>query len=371
MTSKTKILIGLIILLIAGITLLISTMFKPAGSDLARGTFGKAEKYHKQAMTERDVQLRSEFTKDTVQLRNMIQGLKYFGQFNEKVAWQIDTMMSLLRFHPLVTDQAMNPPFLALKDYGTFLATNSQQIKSTEIMLQQFFTGEETMDQSVDIEKNLRVLGNFMNKVALRDSVLEEAAMRIDLYLDKSARKKLMQEEITNLKSFRDMLLVDNLLTAAMLGEKSTLARITKYLDEEDERQNLLAATGELNSISEGINANDFLGATPRIRSHETSLGFDFPIIFSYESVQSAPILYSQESVQSVPILYSQESVQSMPVLQVFDYIHSIPIPQGMQTLDIRTGIPPLNFAPIVEGVTSIKSQLQGAGCLTGWDFLY
>jgi hypothetical protein len=286
MSSKTKILIGLIILLIAGITLLISTMFKPAGSDLAKGTFGKAEKYHKQAMTERDVQLRSEFTKDTVQLRNMIQGLKYFGQFNEKVAWQIDTMLSLLRFHPLVTDQAMNPPFLALKDYGTFLATNSQQITSTEIMLRQFVTGEEVIDQSVDIEKNLRVLGTFMNQVALRDSVLEEAAMRIDIYLDKSARKKLMQEEITNLKSFRDMLLVDNLLTAAMLGEKSTLARITKYLDEEDERQNLLAATGELNSISEGINANDFLGATPRIRSHEASLGFGI-IVGSYQYSRS------------------------------------------------------------------------------------
>ncbi len=370
MTSKSKILIGLIILLIAGITFLISTMLKPAGSDLAKGTFGKAEKYHKQAMTERDVQLRSEFTKDTVQLRNMIQGLKYFGQFNEKVAWQIDTMMSLLRFHPLVTDKAMNPPFMALKDYSTFLAANGQHITSTEIMLQQFVTGEEAIDQSVDIEKNLRVLGNFMNQVALRDSVLEEAAMRIDLYLDKASRKKLMQEEITNLKSFRDMLLVDNLLTAAMLGEKSTLARITKYLDEEDERQNLLAATGELHSISEGISANDFLDATPRIRSQEASLGNGI-IVGSYESVQSAPTLTYVESLQIEPILNFQESVQSIPVYQVIDYINSIPVTQGMQTLDIRTGLPPLNIAPIIEGVTSIKSQLQGVGCLTGWDFLY
>jgi hypothetical protein len=75
--------------------------------------------------------------------------------------------------------------------------------------------------------------------------------------------------------------------------------------------------------------------------------------------------------VQSAPILYSLEAVQSIPILQVVEYIQSIPIVAGMETLDIRTGLPPLNFVPTVEGVASIKNQLQDAGCLTGWNFLY
>ena len=331
MKSKTRILIAVIVLLIAGIITFISTMYKPAGSDLTTGSFGKADKYHKQPMTEKDVQLRSEFVEDTLQLRNMIQGLRYFALFNEKVTSQIDTAMVSLRFHPLLSDQGLNPPFIALKEYSAFLARSSSSINSTEIMLRQFCSGQEAPDQSVDVEKNLRDLGNFLNQVAIRDSVLEQAAMSIDRYLEKAGKKKLMQEEIGGLKNFRDQLLVDNILTAAMLGEKNTLARLARYVKDEDNSSDLIAATGTLNTKAQDVLALGSIGVIPEILCVET--------------------------------------MNVIPIEQAFILLNSLSVQQVAGVLcTTSSGVIPLNM---LDGVYSIKNQLQELGCLNNWNFLY
>jgi hypothetical protein len=352
MKSKTRILIAVIVLLIAGIITFISTMYKPAGSDLTTGSFGKADKYHKQPMTEKDVQLRSKFVEDTLLLRNMIQGLRYFTLFNEKVTSQIDTALASLRYHPLLSDQGLNPPFIALKEYSAFLASNSSSISSTEIMLRQFCSGQEAPDQSVDVEKNLRDLGNFLNQVAIRDSVLEEAAMSIDRYLDKAGKKKLMYEEISDLKNFRDQLLVDNILTAAMLGEKSTLSRLARYVKDEDDGSDLIASAGTFNIKTQEVLALGSIGFIPEILSVET---------INVISIEQAVNIFNSLSVQQVAGVLCTTSSGVIPLNMLDQQVAGV-------LCTTSSGVIPLNM---LDGVYSIKNQLQELGCLNNWNFLY
>jgi hypothetical protein len=93
---KLFIAIGLIAALCVGFLIGISIDYpKPNQTELA-GTFGKAEKFHKVQMTAKDIQLRTELVKDTVQLRKMIQGLAYFSLFTEDVRTNIQ--MAIISF---------------------------------------------------------------------------------------------------------------------------------------------------------------------------------------------------------------------------------------------------------------------------------
>ncbi|MCK9204566.1 MAG: hypothetical protein M0P58_09075 [Bacteroidales bacterium] len=254
MKTKTTILFVLIILAVAGIIVLISTISKPSRTDLQSGTIVKAEKYRRSSMTEKDILLRSEFMKDTTQLRSMIQGINYFGQFNEKIVVQINASIKEFQNHPILIDQSFNRPFIGLQDYCLFLTNNNESLKSTEAMLVQFRSGQDQADQSIDVEKNLRDFGNYITQVAERDTILEQAAMTIDRYLEKKGKKQILAEEVNDLKKFRDQLLVDNLMTAAMLGEKGTLKRLSNYAKRVNPQIDLISATGELNMNSSLLN---------------------------------------------------------------------------------------------------------------------
>jgi hypothetical protein len=229
MKSKTKILIAAFILIVAGAIVMITLFNKPANKALVKGTAAMADPDQALAMNKKSVQLRNEFTMDTLQLKSMIQIVSYFEQFTERVARQIDTASANLRYHPLYTDQKLKPTFVALQEYSNFLNSNIDKLKSTEAMLTEFLANKDESVMPYNVEKNLRDFANFINQMSARETVMEQAAIEINTYLDKSARKKLMQVEISELESFRNQLLMDNRVTSMMLGDKNSLARLSGY----------------------------------------------------------------------------------------------------------------------------------------------
>ena len=254
MRTKKTLLIVIAVLISAALLIVISLFYKTSDSELQSGTIVKAERYRKTTMTENDLRLRSEFIRDTNQLRSMIQGLKYFSEFNGKVANRIANGMQEFQNHPLLMDQLYNRSFSALEDYGRYLQNNAENLSTTEAMLQAFRKPDPSNDPSFDVEKNLRDFGNFISQVSERDTVLEGAAKTIDRYLDKKRKAPLMAQEVSDLKKFRDQLLIDNLMTAAMLGEKTTLKRLSDYAKKVDPGVDLISMVGTLGSQSYGSN---------------------------------------------------------------------------------------------------------------------
>jgi hypothetical protein len=228
MKSKTKILIAFI-LIVAGVIAMITLFNKPADKALVKGTAAMAEPDQTQAMNKKSIQLKMEFTRDTLQLKRMIQILVYFEQFTERVSRQIDTASARLMYHPLYTDQKLKPTFVALQEYSTFLNSNIDKLKSTKVMLTEFLANSYDDEMPYDVEKNLRDFANFINQMSAREAVMEQAAYEINTYLDKSVKKKLMQIEISELENFRNQLLMDNRVTFMMLGDKNSLARLSSY----------------------------------------------------------------------------------------------------------------------------------------------
>lgn len=254
MRTKKTLLIVIAVLISAALLIVISLFYKTSDSELQSGTIVKAERYRKTTMTENDLRLRSEFTRDTNQLRGMIQGLKYFSEFNGKVANRITQGMQEFQNHPILMDQLYNRTFFSLQDYGLYLQNNADNLSATETMLQAFRKPDPSNDPSFDVEKNLRDFGNFISQVSERDTVLEGAAKTIDRYLDKKRKAPLMAQEVSDLKKFRDQLLIDNLMTAAMLGEKTTLKRLSDYAKKVDPGIDLISMVGTLGSQSVGSN---------------------------------------------------------------------------------------------------------------------
>jgi hypothetical protein len=230
MKKKTQILIGALIVLAVAI-LAISLFVEPSGDNLAAGTMGGNAAAPRQETLKRNNMIRSALTKDTLQLRGMIQNLVYFRSFNDKVSWQIDSTVSTLRNHPLLTDQAYRETFKELETYGYFLADNGQKVRLAELMLRSYLTGRDEPVEASDAEQVLRDFSEFLVQMAGRDAVLQQAADDIDQYLDKSAKKRLMEQEVRELKGFRDKLLVDNLLSQAMAGDKGSLYKLSHYID--------------------------------------------------------------------------------------------------------------------------------------------
>ena len=247
MKKQTK----LVLIIVAAVAVIIiagSLFYPPIADRLTRGTINKAEKYRKQTMSEKDIQLRSEFVKDTVQLRKLIRGLASFQQFNEKICRQIDSSLLYFQNHPIMTDVAYNQPLFALKDFSLYLANMSTSIETTKRMLETFYYNDEPTDQSVDVEKNLREFGAFIRQVVERDTVLEMAAMDIDKYIEKANARKRNIEDTKPLKQFRDQLVVNNLMTAAMLGQHSSLDRLKKYARTLDTDEQIVSAVNKLSS---------------------------------------------------------------------------------------------------------------------------
>jgi len=228
MKKQTKIIIA-VVLVVAAAILVISLIYPPIFKELTTGTFGKAEKYHKQQMTEKDVQLRSEFVQDTSQLRGMIQGLIYFSLFSQDLSYTIDTCVRTFESHGMCTGNREECKKMSiLKDYSTFIKNNNRALNSTIRLLTGFYL-RDTTDQSVDVEKTLRDFGNYVSQLHKRDSIVETVLQSMDSFILSPSMKETKKAELAGLKSIRDKLLVKGIQLAGLLQDKPLCVILLSY----------------------------------------------------------------------------------------------------------------------------------------------
>ena len=228
MKKQNKIIIG-VILGIAVVIILISFLFPSVYKGLTSGSFGKADKYRQEQMSESDVKLRSEFVQDTAKLRQMITGLIYYALFTENLSMTIDTCLTSFKLQGFDKNPANTEAIHLLTDYSSFIKNNNTTIANTTRMLAAFML-RDTLAQSMDIEKNLRDFANYVNQVNEKDSVLTIALTRIDSYLigNKTLQKK--EDEIRNLKAIRDQLVIKSTQFMALTGNKQGIGSMLSYV---------------------------------------------------------------------------------------------------------------------------------------------
>ncbi len=253
MKKQVKIIISLVVL-IAVVLLGVSLFFPSVYKGLTSGTFGKADKYHKAQMSEKDVQLRSEFTRDTAQLKSMIQGLIYFSLFTMDLSKKIDSCVGVFQEHGICSQPSGCDKMNILMDYSDFIKNNNRTLGSTISMLTGFYLKDES-DQSADIEKNLREFGNYVNNLNEKDSVLEEALHSMDNFMITNKTLRARKTELAQLKSIRDQLLIKGIQLSGVLQDKELSVNLLDYALSSQQELNIIKGAAQLSSASLGSGA--------------------------------------------------------------------------------------------------------------------
>ncbi|HEY5511113.1 MAG TPA: hypothetical protein VIK10_08800 [Prolixibacteraceae bacterium] len=230
MKTKVKLIfaLSLIATLFIGFMIGISVDYpNPKKSDLA-GTFGKAEKFRKVQMTEKDIQLRSDMVKDTAKLRSMIQGLIYFSLFTEELRTNLDLCTISFSAQGMGTQPGESNKINVMKDYSDFIRNNNSSLNATIVMLSTFY-GKEGGDASQDVERTLQDFGNYVNNMNKKDSILSQVLVNMDDYLLNSKTLQSRKAEFSQLKSIRDQLLVKGIQLGGLLGNKGVVVSRIKY----------------------------------------------------------------------------------------------------------------------------------------------
>lgn len=265
MKKQGKVIISIVMIiaiLIAGISLFYPTLFK----GLTSGTFGKAEKYHKQQMAEKDILLRSELVSDTGHLKNMIQGLIYFSAFTQNLSNNIDSSINNYKSKGICSDPKRCASVSALQDYSDFIRNNNKTLATTIRMLTAFYL-KNNPDESADVEKNLRDFGIYVNNLNEKDSVLNLALRSMDNFMLSDKTLKTKKTELTSLKSIRDQLLLQGVQLAGILQDKPLCAQLLNYALSSQPALNVvvlgkeqLNSQGSLNVVMSQENLSSYLG---------------------------------------------------------------------------------------------------------------
>jgi hypothetical protein len=227
MKKQFKVIIGIVVA-VAVVIVCISFFFPAAFKGLTSGTFGKADKYHNQQMTENDILLRSDLVADTAQLRNMIQGLIYFSMFTHEMNRNIDSCIKAYKAQGMGAKPEEAARISMLLDYSDFMKNNNKTLGTTISMLTGFYL-KDNSDQSADVEKNLRDFGNYVNNLNEKDSVLNLALRSMDNFMLSDKTLKSKKTEVASLKSIRDQLLLQGIQLAGMLQDKPLCSQLLGY----------------------------------------------------------------------------------------------------------------------------------------------
>lgn len=303
MKKQVKVIISVVVA-IAVILLAVSLFFPSVYTGLTSGTFGKAEKYHKVQMLEKDVQLRSEFTRDTAQLKSMIQGLIYFSLFTMDLSKKIDSCVTVFQDHGICSQSGGCAKMNILMDYSDFIKNNTRTLGSTISMLTGFYLKDES-DQSADIEKNLREFGNYVNNLNEKDSVLEDALISMDNFMINNKTLRARKTELAQLKSIRDQLLVKGIQLSGVLQDKELSMNLLSYALSSQQDLKLLNSAAQMGSTS--------VGSSPTlnvIKSSEQSLG----ALMSNQKLGSLGVTGYESQISVCSAEQLQEIIQAQQV---------------------------------------------------------
>ncbi|NCA75527.1 MAG: hypothetical protein EOM90_04265 [Alphaproteobacteria bacterium] len=227
MKTKNKILIVFFVV-VAIILMAVAINFPPVFREGAKGTFGKAEKYSKKQMDERDVMLRNELTNDTAQLKNMIQGLIYFSLFTEDLTKTIDSCVSAFELKGICSQNKGCPEIRLIADFSDYMKNNNKTLGNTISLLSRLYLKDQS-DQSSDVEKNLREFGNYVKTLNEKDSVVEQALRSMDNFMLTNTTLRSRMAEFAQLKSIRDQLLIKGIQYSAIINDKPLSAVLCSY----------------------------------------------------------------------------------------------------------------------------------------------
>jgi len=233
MKKKLNILIGLMAITVLLMGIIMFTIPRFSGlvnNGSLSGTFVKAEKYKKQALTEKDLLLRTELSEDTVNLKNFISSLAVMHRYNTTVISQIDSVLLLLRGQPPMTNTKYSGHFIALKNYGDWLWRSDTSLIRLATLMDQLILDQANVDPSIDIENEVLGFSRFLSALSSRDTALVCAANGIDRYINETGKANLSGESLSALQGIRDQLLADYFLTALILGDKVNYERLYKGL---------------------------------------------------------------------------------------------------------------------------------------------
>ncbi|HNS18085.1 MAG TPA: hypothetical protein PKI34_09725 [Bacteroidales bacterium] len=195
------------------------------GKEEAAGTIGKVEKYRKEQMTEKDILLRSDIVKDTAKLSEIIQGLVVFNAYANTLATSIENrlldMESIKAF-----DDEYDQYIAQMKDFRDFLKNNNEVLTTTVYMLGDFYK-DTISESSADVENNLRLFANYVQKMEEKDSILTVMVNNLERSVEKGSGGGLVNEqEIEKLKSIRDELLIRVVQQAYVFNDPIALKAI-------------------------------------------------------------------------------------------------------------------------------------------------
>jgi len=270
MKKQTKIIIG-IILSLAVIIIVVSFLFPSVYKGLTSGSFGKADKYRQDQMSEADIQLRSEFVQDTAKLEQMISGLIYYSLFTENLTMSIDTCMVSFKMLGFDKDPSNTEAISLLTSYNTFLKNNTTTIANTTRMLAAFLLND-TASGSMDIEKNLKDFANYVNQVNDKDSVLTIALVKLDHFIIGNKALQKNTAEIRNLKAIRDQLVIKSTQFMAMTGNKQGIGSMLNYVVSSQSQFSGIGALKEIEDASRVVQSKLNLIEAPGARVNSATL---------------------------------------------------------------------------------------------------
>jgi hypothetical protein len=217
--------IAFIAVFFVGLVVGLLIQYPPVNKEDLAGTVGKAEKYRKTKLTEKDIQLRSELLKDTAQLHSMIEGLIYFSKLTEDLSTQIETSIVAFSAEGMGKTPEEQNHLKVLSDYSEFVRNNNESLNTTIAMLTGFYLKDST-DASVDIEKNLQDFGSYVANLEKRNEGLIQALPALDQFMLHNETFKTQQESLRQVKSIKDQLVIKAIQIVGIVGSTAQCGSI-------------------------------------------------------------------------------------------------------------------------------------------------
>ncbi|HEY5511125.1 MAG TPA: hypothetical protein VIK10_08860 [Prolixibacteraceae bacterium] len=213
----------------------------PAGDSMV-GTFGKADKYRKVSMTEKDIILRNDLLGDTASLSRNQKYLSYF--YFKSLQTSIDIEKAVKK---TANEADFNKTNYA---YANSLVVLNTYLETARIDLLKGISVLKTLKESenLPVTDDLIKAGNAISRIRYHDRILSEYLNSVETYLANHT-----DQTHQGLKDAYDLLTINVMQTAMINKDKPML----KYLGEKkfyNDRQGINALLAEVQLSSE-INA--------------------------------------------------------------------------------------------------------------------
>ncbi len=218
MKKQVKIIIGVVVVIAVAIAVASYFFPRPGGED-ASGTIGKADKYRRAQLTEKDILLRDDILEDTAAVGKTLKVMIEFSVYAAQTKMLIDNAW-IKPLQKNCADAECKEIIAVLQDYSDFVGNNFSLLKNTTDMLGKcYFSG--TKEISEDVGSQLISYVNFIDQFLRRDTAFDHAITALNHYIDKGTSVDAKRrQQIEALKQIRDQMVVDNLLVGINTGDQ-------------------------------------------------------------------------------------------------------------------------------------------------------